>query len=253
MSAEHVRLVRAQGPAASARFFVAPKRVTFGLGRPYALHEGPVFEVEYIDGRAVLPADVNPEGELSAAEEERLLAERPWEITEARSTYWTTREAAEAEVRAALDRVDPRLSAEGHGDAMAAAQTRRDETSVWWARGDETPLWRVTATVREFRQVVESGGGVTVCLGRAAPNGDGHVASLTIAADDGTYGCTTGIYADRITRRGGDGMRSSGERAAEGGLLARAIARAAALGEDVAAAVAAAEARGAVCAYPVGE
>lgn len=246
------QLYRAVPPAGAITFNRRLSERRFGLPS-YARHDGPVFEVEVTDVHAVTPADVNPEGELSTAEEDRLIAAKPWELRDARATYWTTREAAEAQAGRELDAADPRLSAEGHGDAMVAAQTRRDETSVWWARSDESPLWKVTVTVREFRQVVESGGGVAVCLRRAWPNDEGRVAVLCVAAEDGSYGCSTGIYADRVTRMSAEGVRSAEERAAEGDIIARAAARASELGEDVATVVAAALARGAVSAFSTGE
>lgn len=247
------QLYRTVPPAGPSTFGRRTEGRRFGLPR-YAPHEGAVYEVVYTDRAATTPADVDPEGELSAEELDRRLAEGPaLPLRADRTTWWATREAAEAEAKRLLDEADPRLNEEGAGRPVVEAQVRRDASSVWWASHDETALWRVEAIVREFREVVEREGGVVAVLRRAAPNDDGTVASLTVGAADGTYSLTTRIRLDAVVRAGSDGQRSAEERAAEPRAIERACARAAELGDEVAAAVAAALTRGAVSAYPTGE
>lgn len=248
------RLFRTALPDGTSAFSRRTGRRQFGLNA-YEAHVGPVFELAYADRAPLRAAEVDPEGELSAAEVDRLLAERPGMLLrDSRVTWWATRAAAEAEALRLLDRADPRLSDDGRDDPIALACTRRDATAVWWETGDGDVLWRVEAEVRERREVVEREGGVVAVLRRATPNDRGVVASLSLAAADGTHFRTTEILPDGSLRRGGaDGFRAYDERAQEPALVARACARASELGEDVAAAVAAALARGAVTAYPMGD
>lgn len=245
-------LHRCIGPCGENLFRRRTVRRHFGIPA-YEEYDGPVFEVVYTYRMVRQASEVDPEGELSAEELDRRLAEEPRSpLCDARTSWWATREAAEAEQKRLLDEADPRLG-EGAGVASVESQMRRDATSVWWASHDETPLWRAEAVVREHREVVERGEGVGVVLRRTAPNDRGTVASLHIAAADGTYFRTTGILPGGLRGDGADGLRSPAERKQEPALVARACARASELGEDVAAAVAAALARGAVTAYPMGD